>query len=77
MSFVNECKEDLIKWTAALTNGDLSRKDFEWLAQSKKDLLKLNGLKATGLAEIEAEKFGNELLSLAVNKAVELTQQST
>lgn len=77
MSFVNESKEDLIKWTAALANGELSKKDFEWLAQSKKDLLKLNGLKAAGLAEIEAEKFTKELLSLAVNKAVELTQKDT
>lgn len=75
-SFLNECKEDLTRWTKAFAKKELSRKDFEWLVESKKDLLQLNGLKSAGLAQIEAEKFGKEFLSLAVEKAVELTQQT-
>ena len=69
MSFITESKQDLIKWTSALTSGQLSAADFEWLLKSKKDLLKLNGLKAAGLAHIQADKFRDQVLSLVIDKA--------
>ena len=73
-SFVDDCKEDFKKWTTAFARGELSRKDFEWLVNSKKDLLKLDGLKSAGLAEIQAKNFGNKLLSLTINKALEFAK---
>jgi hypothetical protein len=68
-AFLSEAKDDLQRWTKALGNGDLSKDDFEWLVESKKDLFELHALKQKGLTKIKISKFINGVVDLIVNTA--------
>lgn len=76
-SFVDDAKENLIRWSAALAKGELTKEDFAWLLKSNKDLLKINGLKEIGLTEIQAEKFRNDLLTLVVEQTADFLTTNT
>lgn len=68
-AFFEKTKEDLRRWTKLLAQGDLSKDDFEWLVNSKKDLAEMETLKQAGLALVRLERFQNALISLVVDKA--------
>ena len=65
--FLEDSKEKLEKWTSLLASGELTPSDFEWLVESQKDLLVMNGLKQTALAKIRLDQFKNSLLNLVVD----------
>ena len=71
MAFLNESKDSLARWTKLLAAGDLSISDFEWLVQSQKDLLLMNGLKQAGLAKIRIDQFKNGFLNLISDKVLD------
>ena len=73
-SFVDDSKENLIKWSAAMAKGELSKEDYVWLLNSKKDLLKVTALKEIGLTQIQAEKFRNALFTLVIEQAEDFLQ---
>jgi hypothetical protein len=63
-AFLNKSKQDLLRWTEQLEAGSLTKADFEWLLESKKDVTELHALKAAGLTIVAAEKFENDVLKL-------------
>lgn len=68
-AFIKDSEEDLKRWTKALAKGDLSKGDFEWLVESKKDLVELNALKQIGLTKIAISRFVNGVIDLVVDTA--------
>ena len=65
----DKAKADLQRWTTMLASGQLSKDDFEWLLQSKKDLAELVALKQAGLAQVALDRFVNGLLNVVVTSA--------
>ena len=68
-AFLQKTRADLERWTKALAKGQLSKADFEWLLQGKKDLAVMEALKQEGLALVEVDKFRSSLVDLVVNTA--------
>lgn len=68
-AFLLETKEDLKRWTRLLSNGDLTREEFEFLVGSKEDLLKLKALKKLGLTKVRIQMFQTAVIGLIIDTA--------
>ena len=68
-AFLPETKEDLKRWTRLLSNGDLTREEFEFLVGSKEDLLKLKALKKLGLTKVRIQMFQTAVIGLIIDTA--------
>ncbi|MCG6981413.1 MAG: hypothetical protein LJE88_08370 [Deltaproteobacteria bacterium] len=68
-AFLLETKEDLKRWTRLLANGDLTREEFEFLVDSKEDLLKLKALKKLGLTKVRIQMFQTAVIGLIIDTA--------
>ena len=68
-AFLLETKEDLKRWTRLLSNGDLTREEFEFLVGSKEDLLKLKALKKLGLTKVRIQMFRTAVIGLIIDTA--------
>jgi len=68
-AFLLENKEDLKRWTRLLSNGDLTREEFEFLVGSKEDLFKLKALKKLGLTKVRIQMFQTAVIGLIIDTA--------
>lgn len=68
-TFLLKTEADLKRWTRLLANGSLSKDDFEWLVQGRKDLAEMELLKQRGLLQVRIDKFTNGLIDLVIEKA--------
>lgn len=68
-AFLLETKEALKRWTRLLSNGDLTREEFEFLVGSKEDLLKLEALKKLGLTKVRIQMFQTAVIGLIIDTA--------
>ena len=68
-AFLREIKEDLKRWTRLLSNGDLTREEFEFLVGSKEDLLKLKALKKLALTKVRIQIFQTAVIGLIIDTA--------
>lgn len=71
---LTEMKEKLKRWTSLLIDKKLTTEDFEWLVNSQKDLIQMNGLKLAGLAAIRIDQFKASLLNLVVDTIFSLVK---
>ena len=71
-TFLETIKEDLDKWTQALTNGELPRDEFLFLVESKKELMKLQLLTEAGLTKVRIEKLQNAIIDITVKTALDV-----
>jgi len=67
LSFLEDSRENLEKWTKLLVNKEISSGEFEWLVASQKDLMAMITLKHTALAKIRLDQFKNSVLNLIVD----------
>lgn len=44
-AFLNKAKKDMERWTGLLAMGQLTKEDFEWHVNGKKDLAEMEALK--------------------------------
>ena len=68
-TFLLETKEDLKRWTRLLSNGHITREEFELLVGSKEDLLKLKALKKLGLTKVRIQMFQSAVIGLIIDTA--------
>jgi len=68
-AFLRKAKADLQRWTKALARGQLTKQDFAWLVEGKRDLAEMVALKQAGLALVQMDKFRNSLLDLVIDTA--------
>lgn len=68
-AFLEKTKEDLKRWTKLLASGGLSKEDFEWLVEGKKDLAEMELLKQRGLLQVKIDRFVNGVIDLVIEKA--------
>ena len=68
--FLNETKEDLRRWTKLLTEKKLTKDEFNFLIESKKDLLKLESLKQLGLAKVKMQMLQTSIIGLITESAI-------
>lgn len=68
-AFVEETKNDLVRWTKLLAKEEITLDEFEWLLEGRKDLLEIHALKEAGLAAIRIHKFRLALFSLIIDRA--------
>src|SRR5262245_2517710 len=68
-AFVEKIKVDLERWSQLLASGALSKDDFAWLVQGKKDLAELEALEEAGLALARLDQFRTDLVNLVVDTA--------
>ena len=68
-AFADKARSDLQRWTSMLASGALTKDDFEWLLQSKKDLAELVSLKQAGLAQVALDRFTNGVLNVTITAA--------
>ncbi len=71
-AFVERTKADLQRWTGLLAAGGLSREDFEWLLQGKRDLAALEALKQAGQAQVRLDRFRDSLLGVVTRTALKV-----
>jgi hypothetical protein len=68
-AFLLETKGDLKRWTRLLSNGEITRGEFELLVGSKEDLLQLKALKKLGLTKVRIQMFQTALIGLIIDTA--------
>jgi len=71
-AFFKQARADLERWTKALARGQLSKADFEWLVQGKKDLAEMEALKQAGLGLVRVDQFRSSLIDLVVGTAFKI-----
>lgn len=71
-SILVEMKSDLERWTVELTDGNLPEDEFQFLVESKKDLLKLEALKQSGLTKIQIDSFRDAVVGLVLDSAFKI-----
>jgi hypothetical protein len=52
--------------------GELSKKDFEWLLKSKKDLAEMESLKQKGLAQARIDRLKTALLQSVIGSVAKM-----
>ncbi len=60
--FLEKSKDDLKRWSDLLSQGKLTKDDFEWLLLGKKDLAVMEALKQKGLAKKKLDNFAKGIL---------------
>ncbi len=70
--FLKTSKDDIERWSKLLSEGKLTKEDYEWLISSKKDVLELELLKNTGLGAVQIDKFKNAFIHLLINTALDV-----
>src|ERR671922_2578027 len=68
-AFVDKAKADLERWSRLLASGALTKDDFAWLVQGKKDLAELEALEQAGLALERLDQFRTALIKLVIDTA--------
>jgi hypothetical protein len=68
-AFVDKIKADLERWSQLLASGALTKDDFAWLVQGKKDLAELEALEQAGLALERLDQFRTALIKLVIDTA--------
>ena len=63
-AFFRKTREDLERWAALLSRGQLTAEEVEWLVRGKKDLARLAALEQAGLALAARDRFRDGLLDL-------------
>ncbi len=71
-AFVETTRADLERWLGLLAEGALTREDFEWLVQGKRDLAELEALKQAGLAKVRLDQFRSSLVNVVVDTAFQV-----
>jgi hypothetical protein len=67
ISFLKSINEDLEKWSKQLADKSLSKKEFEILIRSKKELIELKTLKNLEISKACQDKFANDLLNTIIS----------
>ena len=68
-SYLEDSKDKLRRWGDALSKGELTRDDFEFLVGGQRDLAKMRALKAVGVSQTRLERFRTGLVNLATQSA--------
>jgi hypothetical protein len=71
-AFVQTARADLERWLRLLEEGALTREDFAWLVQGKKDLAELEALKQAGLASARLDRFRMALVDTVIGTALRI-----
>jgi hypothetical protein len=72
LHFVHKTRHDLQSWSEQLLTGELSKKDFEWLLKSKKDLAEMEALKQKGLAQVRIDRLKTALLQSVIGSVAKM-----
>jgi hypothetical protein len=67
LKLLDELKGNLETWTLQLSEGKLSKTDFDFLVLGQKELIEMDALKQAGLALIKADEFKSSLLKLVTS----------
>lgn len=70
ITFTSKLRADLLRWNIQYANGDISRDEYEWLLEGKKDLAEMEFLKQQGLAQVRLDNFVNSLITMIVSTAI-------
>ena len=69
--FLNDTKDNLKRWTTLLSQGTLTKQDYEWLILSQKDLAQMHALKQAGLSLGNVDQFKLSLLNVVVGTVLD------
>jgi hypothetical protein len=62
-AFAQQKRDDLIRRSEQLRNGELSPEDFKWLLESDQDLIEMKALEQKGLSAVQLHRIRNAILS--------------
>lgn len=68
-AFIDRSREDLQRWTGLLAVGALTRADFDWLVQGRRDLGELEALRAAGITTAQADRLRAAVVETVVSTA--------
>lgn len=72
LNMLDGLKADLQIWTTLLTNGEISKRNFTYLINSKKDLIEMGVLKQKGIAAIRLDQFKASAVKLITSTIIGL-----
>src|SRR6266404_2019949 len=67
--FLSDSRSDLERRTGELTQGEITKDEFHDLVQGQIDVALLHGLKESGLAEVEIDKFTDGVIDILTEVA--------
>lgn len=67
--FLENSEDDLKRWTRLLSEGELTKEEFESLVHGQIDLAKMKAPKQAGLTRLEIDRFRNEFLNRIADMA--------
>lgn len=68
-AFVRKTRGDLQRWTALLAEGRLTKDEFAYLLEAKKDLAEMEALKQKGLAEVRIDELKQSIFDAIIGSA--------
>jgi hypothetical protein len=67
--FLKGSRADLERWTGLLAAGSLTRDDFEWLVEGRKDLARVEVLRDAGLSFAQIDRLRAAVVETVVGTA--------
>lgn len=67
--FIDSTRQDLERWTGLLSVGALTREDFDWLVQGRRDLAEMEALRNAGLSLAQVDRLRAALVETVVSTA--------
>jgi len=65
-AFLRASKDDLQTWLEQLSSGQLSKEDFEFAVQGRKEALEMDALTQAGLSVIRVEAIRSAIIKLII-----------
>lgn len=65
--FLRQGRNDIERWTLAVTEGEMSMANFVWLLRDKKHLAEMNALRKQGLTEERINELREEIIKIILN----------
>lgn len=70
--FLEDSKEDLKKWALQLDGGEMSKEDFEFLVNGKKEVMVMKACTQAGLAAASVERVRGAVVGLLIESVDKL-----
>lgn len=68
-TFLDRSRSDLARWTGLLSVGALTRADFDWLVQGRRELAELEALRNAGITLAQADRLRVAVVETVVSTA--------
>lgn len=71
LEFVQDTRQELLRWQELLASGTIDKEDLRWLVQSRADLARMTALKEAGLAQVRIDELRGRIARIIAGTVID------